>query len=149
MAVTILVMLYVWERVKSEVSVPLTTGRMLFLMRTSSVVNDSVTVFRGGVARFWLSAMVRAGRYSVCVSSEPSILRCAGVVAKMFSGAGMEAVSKRGVCLRTLLGVGLMMDGSEKEEVRLLVGLISTGFVLVRVTVMNLVLFWFSSTLKV
>ena len=92
--------------------------------------------------------MVRAGRYSVCVSSEPSILRCAGVVAKIFSGAGMEAVSKRGVCLRTLLGVGLMMDGS-REEVRLLVGLISTGFVLVRVTVMNLVLFWLSSTLKV
>ena len=50
-AVTILVMLYVWERVKREVSVPLTTGKMLFLMRTSSVVNDSVTVFRGGVAR--------------------------------------------------------------------------------------------------
>ena len=92
--------------------------------------------------------MVRAGRYSVCVSSEPSILRCAGVVAKMFSGAGMEAVSKRGVCLRTLLGVGLMMDGS-REEVRLLVGLISTAFVLVRVTVINLVLFWLSSTLKV
>ena len=90
--------------------------------------------------------MVRAGRYSVCVSSEPSILRCAGVVAKMFSGAGMEAVSKRGVCLRTLLGVGLMMDAS-REEVRLLVGLIS--LVLVRVTVMNLVLFWLSSTLKV
>ena len=90
--------------------------------------------------------MVRAGRYSVCVSSEPSILRCAGVVARMFSGAGMEAVSKRGVCLRTLVGVGLMMDGS-REEVRLLVGLIS--FVLVRVTVMNLVLFWLSSTLNV
>ena len=90
--------------------------------------------------------MVRAGRYSVCVSSEPSILRCAGVVAKMFSGAGMEAVSNRGVCLRTLLGVGLMMDAS-REEVRLLVGLIS--LVLVRVTVMNLVLFWLSSTLKV
>ena len=89
---------------------------------------------------------MRAGRYSVCVSSEPSILRCAGVVARMFSGAGMEAVSKRGVCLRTLVGVGLIMDGS-REEVRLLVGLIS--FVLVRVTVMNLVLFWLSSTLNV
>ena len=148
MAVTIFVMLYVWERVKREVSVPLTTGRMLFLMRTSSVVNDSVTVFRGGVARWRESAMVRAGRYSVWVSSEPSILRWAGVVAKMFSGAGMEAVSKSGVCFRTLLGVGLMMDGWG-ESVRLLVGLISTGFVLVRVTVINLVLFWFSSTLKV
>ena len=75
MAVTIFVMLYVWERVKREVSVPLTTGRMLFLIRTSSVVNDSVTVFRGGVARWRESAMVRAGRYSVWVSSEPSILR--------------------------------------------------------------------------
>ena len=88
--------------------------------------------------------MVRAG--STTVSEDPSILRCAGVVARMFSGAGMEAVSKRGVCLRTLVGVGLMMDGS-REEVRLLVGLIS--FVLVRVTVMNLVLFWLSSTLNV
>ena len=77
--------------------------------------------------------MVRAG--STTVSEDPKISSWAGVDAKMFSGAGMEAVSKRGVCLRTLLGVGLMMDGSEKEEVRLLVGLISTAFVLVRVTV--------------
>ena len=144
MAVTTLVMLNVWERVKREVSVPFTTGRMLSLITTLSVVKDSVMVFRGGVARWRGERMVRAGRTTV--SEDPSISRCVGVVAKMFSGAGMEAVSKRGVCLRTLLGVGLMMDAS-REEVRLLVGLIS--LVLVRVTVMNLVLFWLSSTLKV
>ena len=134
MAVTTLVMLKVWERVKREVSVPFTTGRMLSRITNLSVVNDSVMVLRGGVARWRGARMVRAG--STTVSSEdPKISSWAGVDAKMFSGAGMEAVSKRGVCLRTLLGVGLMMDGSEKEEVRLLVGLISTGFVLVRVTV--------------
>ena len=94
--------------------------------------------------------MVRAGRYSVCVSSEPSILRWAGVEAKMFSGAGMEAVSKRGVCFSTLLvGVGLIEVNGWCELVKLLVGLISTGLVLVRVTVMNRVLFWFSSMLNV
>ena len=147
MAVTTLVMLNVWERVKREVSVPFTTGRMLSLITTLSVVKDSVMVFRGGVARWRGERMVRAGSTTVS-EEEPSISRCAGVVAKMFSGAGMEAVSKRGVCLRTLLGVGLMMDGW-REEVRLLVGLISTAFVLVRVTVINLVLFWLSSTLKV
>ena len=90
--------------------------------------------------------MVKAG--STTVPEDPSISSCAGVDTRMFSGAGMEAVSKSGVCFRTLLGVGLMMDGWG-ESVRLLVGLISTGLVLVRVTVINLVLFWFSSTLKV
>ena len=93
------------------------------------------------------------------------------VLSRMFSGAGMEAVSKRGVCFSVLLGVGLMVDskvgwivgskvgwivGSKvgwivgsKEGVKMLVGAISAGFVLVRVTVMNLVLFLFSSMSKV
>ena len=95
--------------------------------------------------------MVRAGSTTVSSEEDPKISSWAGLDDRMFSGTGMEAVSKRGVCLKTLLlGVGLMIeDGSENEEVRLLVGLISTAFVLVRVTVMNLVLFWFSSTLKV
>ena len=146
MAVTTLVMLKVCERVKREVSVPLITGRMLSLTTTLSVVKDSVIVFRGGVARWTGDRMVKAG--STTVPKDPLISSCAEVEARMFSGAGMEAVSKSGVCFRTLLGVGLMMDGWG-ESVRLLVGLISTGFVLVRVTVINLVLFWFSSTLKV
>ena len=131
-------------------SVPLTTGRMLFFVRTSSVVKDSVTVFKGGVARWTELVMVRAGRYSVCVSSEPSILRWAGVEAKMFSGAGMEAVSKRGVCFSTLLvGVGLIREGSTKLVVRLRVGKISMDLDVVLVTVMYLVLFPASSTSNV
>ena len=51
MAVTTLVTLKVWERVKREVSVPLTTGNMLSLITTLSVVNDSVMVLSGGVAK--------------------------------------------------------------------------------------------------
>ena len=94
--------------------------------------------------------MVRAGRYSVCVSSEPSILRWAGVEARMFSGAGMEAVSKRGVCFSTLLvGVGLIREGSTKLVVRLRVGKISMDLDVVLVTVMYLVLFPASSTSNV
>ena len=147
MAVTTLVTLKVWERVKREVSVPLTTGKMLSLITTLSVVNDSVMVLSGGVAKWRGATIVRAG--STTVSEDPSS-STAGVEAKMFSGAGMEAVSKRGVCFSTLLvGVGLIEVNGWCELVRLLVGLISTGLVLVRVTVMNRVLFWFSSMLNV
>ena len=68
----------------------------------------------------------------------------------MFSGAGMEAVSKRGVCLSTLLvGVGLIREGSTKLVVRLRVGKISMDLDVVRVTVMYLVLFPASSTSNV
>ena len=147
MAVTTLVTLKVWERVKREVSVPLTTGKMLSLITTLSVVNDSVMVLSGGVAKWRGATIVRAG--STTVSEDPSS-STAGVDARIFSGAGMEAVSKRGVCFSTLLvGVGLIEVNGWCELVRLLVGLISTGLVLVRVTVMNRVLFWFSSMLNV
>ena len=78
---------------------------------------------------------------------EPSRVECDGVLARMFSGAGMEAVSNSGVCLNTELGVGEMVEAA--TEVKVLVGLISADLVFVRVTVMNLVLFWSSSMLKV
>ena len=52
---------------------PITTGRMLLLVRTSSVVKDSVTVLSGGVAWWREAAMVRAGRISM--SEDPSIAR--------------------------------------------------------------------------
>ena len=61
----------------------------------------------------------------------------------------MEAVSKRGVCFSALLGVGWMEEAAPKYEVRALDGVISIDLVLVRLTVMNLVLFWYSSMLKV
>ena len=147
MAVTTLVTLKVWERVKREVSVPLTTGKMLSLITTLSVVNDSVMVLSGGVAKWRGATIVRAG--STTVSEDPSS-STAGVDAKMFSGAGMEAVSKRGVCLSTLLvGVGLIREGSTKLVVRLRVGKISMDLDVVLVTVMYLVLFPASSTSNV
>jgi len=48
--VTILVTVYVCDRVYSDVSSPKMTGRILFLIMVSTVLNDSVTVFKGGVA---------------------------------------------------------------------------------------------------
>ena len=147
MAVTTLVTLKVWERVKREVSVPLTTGKMLSLITTLSVVNDSVMVLSGGVAKWRGATIVRAG--STTVSEDPSS-STAGVEARMFSGAGIEAVSKRGVCFSTLLvGVGLIREGSTKLVVRLRVGKISMDLDVVLVTVMYLVLFPASSTSNV
>ena len=160
-----MVTLKVWESVRKEVSWAITTGRMLLLMMTSSVVKDSVTVLRGGVAR----EEERTRGDKVTISNELLISLLLAVLARIFTGGGMEAVSKRGVCWRAELGVGKMEEVSRilvdllmaimgwKEEVssirgglvRAVVDAISGDNVLVLVTVTKRVLFWLSSTLKV
>lgn len=72
------------------------------------------------------------------------------MLARMFSGGGIDLVSNNGV-LDTgeegrILELGVMM---ETEEVKDLLGVMSRVFENVLVTVMNRVLFWLSSILKV